>query len=51
MPCRIQAVEHRKRVAEPAGAHPGLQDLILQNYTRIENAHKYARQLYIFCYV
>jgi len=40
MPFRIRAVGHRKRVAEPAGVHPGLQDRILQNYTRIENAHK-----------
>ena len=40
MSCRIRAVEHRKRVAEPAAAHPGLQDRILLNYTRIENAHK-----------
>jgi len=27
-------------VTEPAGAHPGLQDRILQNDTRIENPHK-----------
>jgi len=37
MSCRIRAVEHRKCVA---GAHPGLQDRILQIYTRIENAHE-----------
>jgi len=50
MPCRIRAVEHRKCVAEPAGSHPGLQDRILRNYTRIEDA-KYERKLSIFRYV
>ena len=38
--CRIRAAEHKKCVAGLAGAHPGLQDGILQNYTRIENAHE-----------
>ena len=37
---RIRAAEHKKCVAGLAGAHPGLQDGILQNYTRIENAHE-----------
>ena len=40
MSLRIRAVEHRKCVAGPAGAHPGLQDQILQNYTRIEHVHE-----------
>jgi len=40
MSCRIRAVEHRKCAAGLPGAHPGLQDRILLNYTRIENAHK-----------
>ena len=40
MSCRIRAVEHRKCVAGPASTNPGLQDRILQNYTRIENAHE-----------
>jgi len=40
MSCRIRAVEHRKCAAGLANAHPGLQDQILQSYTRIENAHK-----------
>jgi len=31
--CRIQAVEHRKCAAGLAGAHPGLHDRILLNYT------------------
>jgi len=39
MSCRIRAVEHRKCVSGLAGAHPGLQDRILLNYTRIKNAH------------
>ena len=38
--CRIRAVEHRVCAAGLAGAHPGLQDRILLNYTRVENAHK-----------
>jgi len=33
MSCRIRAVEHRKCAAGLAGAHPGLQDRILLNYT------------------
>jgi len=40
MSCRIRAVEHRKCAAGLSDAHPGLQDRILLNYTRIENAHK-----------
>jgi len=40
MSCRIWAVEHRKCAAGLADAHHGLQDRILLNYTRIENAHK-----------
>ena len=39
MSCRIRAVEHRC-AAVVASTHPGLQDRILLNYTRIENAHK-----------
>jgi len=39
MSCRIRAVEHRKCAARLTGAHPVLQDRILLNYTRIENAH------------
>jgi len=38
--CRIRAVAHRKCAAGLADAHPGLQDRILLNYTRTENAHK-----------
>ena len=33
MSCRIRAVEHRKCEAGHAGAHPGLQDRLLLNYT------------------
>ena len=39
MSCRIRAVEHRC-AAGLADAHPCLQDRILLNYTRIENAHE-----------
>ena len=37
---RIEAVEHRKCGTGLSDAHPGLQNRILLNYTRIENAHK-----------
>jgi len=37
MSCQIRAVEHRC-AAGLVGAHPGLQDRILPNYTGIENA-------------
>jgi len=40
MSCRIRAVEHRVSADGLAGAHTGLQDRILLNYTRIENAHR-----------
>jgi len=39
MSCRIRAVEHRKCAAGLAGAHPGLQDRILLNYTRMRIKH------------
>jgi len=48
MSCRIRAVEQRKCVAGPAGAHPGLQDRILQNYTRIENMHEVRKKTFNF---
>jgi len=48
MSCRIPAVEHRKCAAGLAGAHPGLQDRILQNYTRIENAHEVRKKTFNF---
>jgi len=50
MPCRIRAVEHRKCAAGLPGAHPGLQDRILLNYTRIENADK-VRKKTVDCFV
>jgi len=40
MSCQIRAVEHRNCAAGLYDVHPGLQDRILLNYTRIENAHK-----------
>jgi len=45
MYCRIGAVEHRKCAA---GAHPGLKDRILLNYTRIENAHEVRKRTFNF---
>ena len=48
MSFRIRVVEQRKCVAGPAGAHPGLQDRILQNYTRIENAHEVRKKTFNF---
>ena len=47
---RIRAVEHRC-AAGLAGAQPGLQDRILPNYTRIENANKVRKKTFFFCYV
>jgi len=44
MSCRLRAVEHRKGAAGLAGAHPGLKDRILLNYTRqLKMRIKYAR--------
>ena len=48
MSCRIRAVRHRKCMAGPAGAHPGLQDRILQNYARIENTHEVRKKTFNF---
>jgi len=36
----IRAVEHRKYAAVLSNAHPGMQDRILLNCTKIENAHE-----------
>ena len=47
MSCQIRADEHRK-CAGLAGAHPGLQDRILLNYTRIGNAHKVCKKTFNF---
>jgi len=46
MSCRIQAVRHRLCAAELAGAHAGLQDRILLNYTRIENADEVRKKTF-----
>ena len=47
--CRqIQAVEHWRCAAGLAGAHPGLRDRILLNYTRTENAHKVRKKTFVF---
>jgi len=45
---RIRAVGHRKCAAGQAGAHPGLQDRILLNYTRIEKSHKVRKKTFNF---
>ena len=44
---RMRAVEHRKCAAGLAGAHHGLQDRILLNYIRIENAHKRHKKTFV----
>jgi len=51
MSCPMRVVERRKSAAGLAGAHPGLKDRILLKYTRTENAHNCARNLWIFCYL
>jgi len=48
MSCRIRTVEHRKRAVGLSNAHPGLQDRILLNYTRIETAHKVCKKAFNF---
>ena len=50
MPCQIRAVEHKKCAAGLAGTHPGCQDQILLNYTRMDNAHKAHKKTFVFCY-
>jgi len=46
--CWIRAVEHRKCATRLDDAHPGLQDGILLNCTRIENAHKVRKKTFDF---
>jgi len=48
MSCRIQAVEYWKCAAGLAGVHPCLQDRILLNYARLENAHKVRKKTFDF---
>jgi len=48
MSCRKREVEHRVSVGGLAGAHPGLKNRILLNYTRIENAHKVRKKTFDF---
>ena len=45
---RVSAVEHRKCATGLSDAHPGVQDQILLNYTRIENAHKVRKKTFDF---
>jgi len=44
-------MEHGKCPARLSDAHLGLQDRLLLNYTRIENAHKVRKKAFDFCYV
>jgi len=46
---QIRAVEHWRYTAGQAGANPGLQDRILLNYARVENAHKVRKKAFVFC--
>ena len=48
---QIRAMEHRKCAAGLSDAHSGLQDRILVNYTRTENAHKVRKKTfdYLLC--
>ena len=46
---QIRAVEHWRYAVGLAGADPGLQDRILINYTRIENAHKVHKKTFVLC--
>jgi len=46
---QIRAVEDWRCATGLAGAHPGLLDRILLNYTRIENAHKVRKKTFVFC--
>jgi len=46
--CWIRAVEHRKYAAVLSNAHPGMQDRILLNYKRIENAHRVPKKTFDF---
>ena len=48
MSCRSQGVEHRKCSAGLSNAYPSLQDEILLNYARIENAHKVSNKTFNF---
>jgi len=48
MSCRIRAVEHRKSAAGLSDAYPGLNNRILLNYTRIENAHVVHKKTFDF---
>jgi len=47
----IRAFEHRKCAAGLTDAHPGLQNRILLNYTRIRNAYEVRKKTFNFLYV
>jgi len=48
MSCRIRAVQHRKCAAGLSNEHLGLQNRILLNHTRIENALKVRKKPFDF---
>ena len=47
---QIRPIEHRECAAGLSDAHPGLQDRISLNYTRIENAHTVRKKTSDFLY-
>jgi len=42
--------QHKTRATGLTGAHSGLQDQILLNLTKIENAFKVRKKTFDFCY-
>ena len=46
---QMRAVAYWRFAAGLAGAHPGLHDRILLNYTTIENSHKARKKTFVFC--
>ena len=45
---RKRAVEHGKCATGLFDAHPGMQDRVLLNYTKLENAHEVRRRTFDF---
>jgi len=48
---QIRAVAYWRYAAGLAGAHPGLQDRIVLNFTRIENAHNVRKKTFVFSWL
>jgi len=51
MSCRIWAVDHLVNAGGLAGAHTGLKNRILLNYTRGENEHKVRKKTFDFAVI